>query len=149
MEQIVQFLGSNTFVVALVNLTSIIGFALTIWVLIDVKNIKSYYVFRVRVPQHIEQLQDFASHILDLKNRFEESLDEIDVVLANTDVELESLIKKVNKETQVSLKNLRKQIQEYSATFPRSERQLWEIYIALNKVIGKVSNLQQDQNWEK
>lgn len=151
MENLARLLSENIYFVSVVNFISIIGFILTIWVACSLRTIKSYYVFRIRVPEHIKRLKKLASEISTLKARFDESIEDIDLKMASVEVEIGALERKTrtNKGVRSSLRDLQVLIQDYRSTSPRNKEKLSKTYIELHKVIREIENLQADLMWEK
>lgn len=149
MDAVLDFLANELWFVALVNLISIVGFVITLWVLIDVKNIKSYYVFKGRVPQHTKKLKGHAKNLVGYMNDFEGMLPEIELELVSVEVELESLAKKLDRKSRRSIDELLTGIGAYVKEPDKDVGKLRNIHRDLHRVIEHVEAIQQDLNWEK
>jgi hypothetical protein len=148
MDDIVKFLGTSEWFVALVNITSLIGFLLTIWVLFDVRNIKSYYVFKVRVPQHVKKLKKYAANLSEYMNDFEGMLPQVEMELASIEVELESLRRKLDRKPGRPVDQLLRDVKAYNKAQTKDIKALRRIHIDLHKAVTRIEEIQEDLRWE-
>ena len=148
-DTIAKFLANNEWFVAVVNITSLVGFIITLWVFVEIRRIRSHYVFKGRVPQHTKKLKRSASKIADYMNDFEDMLPQIKLELVSIEVELESLAKKLDRRSRQSINELLKRIRLCVGDRSKSISDLRGIYRDLHRVIARVEELQKDLNWEK
>ncbi len=128
------------------DVLEVVGFVLTIYVLITIKKIKNYYVFKARVPDLLKKMSKHASQLSQYHKDFENSKPEILLEIGQAEVILNSLSKKVGKQVNSSIKEVTKQILYYK-TYQEKSR-AWDIYISLQKVHQEIINLQEDRKWE-
>lgn len=129
------------------NIASIVSLILTFYVFLDVRRIKSYYIFAGRVPVLIETLEQHGARIFDYLDKGKHSLLEIEMELANTEVVLESLKDKLDGEAKKSVELLLQNLKNYD--YKRKDRKaLRMIYLDMSKVIGRIRQIQEDRKWE-
>lgn len=147
-DTIINFLSNDTKINAFVNILSILGFLITIWIFFDVRNIKNYYIFRVRVPQHVKKLGSHLSKVAELMNDYDGMSPQIDIELVQIEVELESLKRKLDRKNAQPIKQLIAEVRMYSKD-NKNLSYLRVIYLNLLKSIKRIEGLQEDLRWEK
>jgi hypothetical protein len=125
---------------------TLIGLGLTIYVLLTIRKIKSYYVFKARVPDLLKAMSKHGSKLAQFHNDFENSKPQILLEVGQAEVTLKSLNAKVDKQIKISINEVAKQISDYK-TYQEKSR-AWNIYISLQKVNQEITNLQEDRKWE-
>jgi hypothetical protein len=148
-DRLTKFLAENILFVAIANVTSVIGLILTFCVSRQVRGIRSYYVFRVRVPEHIDKLRQHSSAISRYLNAFEENLSGIEIELSKAEVTLQYLLKKLDRQSRRSARQLLKTIKSYNAATPKTQAQAREIYVQTIKLVYGLEELQKDLSWEQ
>lgn len=128
------------------DVISVIGFCFTIYVLVTIRKIKNFYVFKARVPDLLKKSTELASHLSQFHSDFENSKQQILYEIGQVEVILKSLNKKVNRQVKSSIKEVNKHIVDYKNY--RDKSRLWDIYVSLQKVNQEVINLQEDRSWE-
>jgi hypothetical protein len=126
---------------------SIVSFAITLYLLYAVRKIKSFYVFKARVPELTEQLKEHASKLADLHRDFKESREQVLLEIGKAGVTLKSLKKKVGRPTKKSISVVIKLIDDYNP-HNQTPSYLWKIYVELQKVIQEIISVQSDRAWE-
>lgn len=144
---LVTFLASEPGFVAVVNLASIVGLAITVWVFADVRNIKRSYVFRARVPQHVQSLKSRRKQLTEYMNDFVGMQPQIDEQMAGMEVELESLVKKLKGPIRARVRQLLEQVRDYSRSDPKNVGHLRTINLELYKTVEAIGELQEDLKW--
>jgi hypothetical protein len=86
------------------DVLSVIGFCFTIYVLLTIRKIQNYYVFKARVPDLLKKISKHTSQLSQLHNEFEHSKPQILLEIGQTEVALKSLDKKVNRTIKNSIK---------------------------------------------
>jgi hypothetical protein len=132
---------------AMADALSIIGFFLTVKVLWDVRHLQNFYLFKARVPELTDRIGVVASRISELLNDYDGSTAEIQVVLAELEVVLNSLQKKTSSRAKAAAKESIKQIRNYAKQ--PDETKLRGIYVELRKLGIEVSEIRQDAEWER
>lgn len=128
------------------DVMSVIGFCFTIYVLLTIRKIKNFYVFKARVPDLLKKVTKQASQLSQFHNNFEDSKPQILLVIGQVEVTLKSLNKKVDRQVKNSIKEVSKHISGYKTN--RDKSRLWDIYVSLQKVNQEIVNLQEDRSWE-
>lgn len=105
-------------------------------------------MFTARVPQLVEKLKDNSSALSNHLNEFESSRQQIALGLADTEIVLQSLKKKVRGHQRKLIASLVKLIRTYDH-YEDGPDDLWGIYIEIHKVITMVENLREDLKWER
>lgn len=148
------------------SLASIASLLLTIAVFIGVRNIRRYYVFTARVPELSERLSSLASKISSqLNSKSEGSTREI---LADIEVTLNSLVRKLDNPLKKQAKDIVKEIRkleedpgilrsllnfvhighETDAEVETRELKLRQIHISIYKLTAECKEAYEDARWE-
>ena len=130
------------------SLASILGFVLTIFILLALRSIRRSYRFTARVPELIAKLINHAGEIAVYQKEFSYSHQEIQLELAKIEVALKSLKKKVGRNTKSSINKLLKNVENYSNN-SNDPKNLREIYVEMHKLISEIQELQSDLKWER
>lgn len=146
LEILAKFLSSEFFTI-LASISSIISLILTFYVFLDVRKIKSYYLFAARVPNLIEKLQQNASNLSDYLDNFEQFSSKIEEELAEAEVIVESLSKRIDGDAKKSTEKLIKHMQEYNSR-EKNRDSVWKIYLDIRRVVGRINEIQEDRKWE-
>src|SRR6266446_172939 len=128
------------------SVASLLSLAITIYLFHAVRRIKSFYVFKARVPELTEQLRTHASRLATLHRDFDGSRDEVLLELGKAEVTLKSLKKKIGRPTKKSVGKAIKLIDNYP--YNKTKNNLWQVYVDLQKVVQEVIEVQSDRSWE-
>jgi len=132
------------------NVASILGFSLTIIILLLIKRIKSFYIFRIRVPEISIRLQTIVSNISSLMNDYESSHYSIDIEVAKCEIALKSLRKKISGSAKKSVKELIEKLYYYQKNQEnKTENNIRNIYVEALKIIEEIKEIQEDYKWER
>ena len=165
MDIVLEYLNNKYFTAA-ATLASIISLVISIIVLIGMRSIKKHYIFVARVPEILEKLEELASNISANLNDFGGITSTLSIYLAETEINLKSLKRKVNGNSRKSISALLKKITKLdsgsqrlkikfisSIFMPTKEdsdlNQLYKIHIDLHKVIAEIKDLDKDHRWER
>jgi len=129
------------------NVSSVLSLLLTVYVLYTVRKIKSYYVFKARVPELVHQIAEQASRLALFHNDYKNSRQQIALELGQVEVTLSSLRKKVDRQTKKRITSAVERIGEWNS-YKEDKNRLWAVYVDLQKVIQEVKNVQEDREWE-
>jgi hypothetical protein len=146
-EIILNFLKGEAFSI-FGTVASMISLVLTVWVLINVGKIKSYYMFAARVPDLNKQLKQHASEISAYLNDFEGFLPQIQLELAQTEIVLRSLKNKLDRQPKKSATQLLKVLRHYDLNSGDKDG-LYSIYVDMRKLESEIEDLQEDLKWER
>jgi hypothetical protein len=137
----------------LANILSVVGFVLTLIVFINVRKIKSHYIFKGRMPELHEKLDRHASAILSLYQRYEDSREQIVIELKSSEVTLKSIRQKAkdNRTIKQSVKRVLKLMSDYNTQilFHQNKDALFGIFVEMRKVVDEIENHRKDIEWEK
>jgi len=132
------------------TIASILGFLLTVFVFILIRRIKSFYIFKIRVPDLSKRLKDISSNIASYLNDYESSVNSIDEEVAKCEVVLKSLKGKLSGSIKKPIKSLIKTIGNYqNSTDYKTKDNIWDIYIKILKISEEIKEVQEDQKWER
>jgi hypothetical protein len=130
------------------TVATIIGLALTLKVLRDVRRLQTHYIFLGRVPELLNTLSTQASTISRLLSGLPESRDEIAHELAQCQANLKSLRTKVPGIQQRSVDELSAQIRRTLEIRPLEREAVWRVYTGLSALGVEIRNVLADRSWE-
>lgn len=144
-KELTPILVSNTFT-AIVNVLSMLGFVITIYVMFGVRQIKGHYTSRIRVPELKSQLINLASQLGALLNDYQNNKNQIEIEMARIEPVLRAIKKrlgwterdKVNEALKILV------VQQNHAT---SEDQIRIIYNLLHGINAELEQWENDKRW--
>ena len=167
LSELISFLKSD-FVSTVGALSSFAGFILSAFVFLTVRKIKKFYIFTARVPQVNEKLVEIASSISDHLNTFDGYTTKTYEILANAEINLKSLSRKIdgplkkevdklvksicsiNKRHHPIFQSIINLIASSSTNNGISEKESLEmIYVSLYKVTNECNARYEDARWER
>jgi hypothetical protein len=125
------------------TITSIISLGVSIWVLIELRDIRNVAKLRVRGPKIIKELGQCASNLSGFLDEFEDALTQIDDELATAKAKLKYLRKSLPSDTKGSVRRLLKSIEKCEITLDNKEG-IRRIYVEMNQVLEEVKDHQKD-----
>ncbi|MCI5137368.1 MAG: hypothetical protein D3922_02885 [Candidatus Electrothrix sp. AR1] len=159
---------NGDFITALGSVSSIAGLVLSVFVLFAIGKIRKFYIFTARVPQDNEKLAEIASSISSHLNSFEGYSTKTYEILANAEITLKSLGRKVDGPLKKQVNKLIKDINLINKKrHPLIRRAfdivmlenlqpdqtekdfLEEIYLSLYKITKECSARYEDARWER
>lgn len=138
-------LTSNTFT-AIVNVLSVLGFAITIYVMIGVKQIKGHYTSRIRVPELKIQLIDLASQLGKLLNDYQSNRNQIECEMARIEPVLKAIKKRLGWTERGKVNEALKKLNEQQKR-TGSEVQVRMIYNLLHGIHAELEQWEIDKRW--
>lgn len=130
------------------SIISIISFIFTVIMFFDIKSIKKYYFFAARVPEVAQKLKIYSSNITQLRDDFENSIEEVSLELTKVDVVLKSLSRKLDGDSVHFVVALRDKIRDYKPKRDGKEP-LIDIYVGIYRILEELDELQKDSKWER
>jgi len=130
------------------SVASILGFLLTILIFLTLRSIRRFYVFTARVPELLKKLINHARKISEYQKEFSNSQQEIELELAEAEVVLNSLKKKVSRQTKSAVNGTLKTVKTYNNS-SNDSKSLWAVYVEMQKLITEIQELQSDLKWER
>jgi hypothetical protein len=130
------------------SIASIIGLIFTILVLIDVRRLKSYYLFTARMPELARKLREHTLNIAEYLSDFEKSIQDISVELARLEVVLNSLSRKLDRTSSETVVQLLKYLKNYDVE-RAGKTGLRKIHVYVNKILDEIEDLQEDLKWKR
>jgi hypothetical protein len=135
----------------LADILSVVGFVIQLIVLILVRKIVRYYVFKGRIPDLLNRLDSHASKVVSLHQRFEDSREQILLELKSSEVTLKSIKQKAGSPIKQSAKRVLKLISTYNSRIPSHQNKdsLFSIYAEMRGLVDEIENHRKDTDWEK
>ena len=121
---------------------------MTLWILSDLRRIKSRYLFSARVPELARKLRTHSSSLSDLLNDPAANSSQIAEELAAAEVTVSSLSGKLTGGVKKSANSLAKTIRTTQKT-GSDVALLRDIYLAMIKLQEELKNLELDLKWER
>lgn len=131
------------------NLSSILGFLLTIYIVYTIRNVKNLYKFKARIPKLLKRLDDIKSEIANAFNDFENSYEDIQILFGKAEVVLKSIKKKLQKTDRNEVKKCIDKIKKIENVGDESYDEAFEVYVQLNKTLEEVEDLNEEYKWER
>lgn len=132
---------------AFADVTSIIAFALTIYVSLSINEIKKKYMLKATVPDVLKNLGAFSSEFSSLLNDFKGNKDGIVNLLSRLDVQFESLEQKKPSKQVIDRTGIaRRKIKSYQ--YDQKENVAREVYASLLAVIQSLDTFIKDSVWK-
>jgi hypothetical protein len=141
-------LFSNEGFTAFSNFLAIISALISIYLLITIRRIKNNYLFKIRVPQLVDELTTHASNLANYMSDFMNSIDQIKLELGRAEVKLGVLKGKVPRNTKRSIERVVWRINSYKAD-DRKEGRLYDTYVEMQKLIEEINNIYEDRKLEE
>jgi hypothetical protein len=141
-------LFSNEVFTAFSNLSAIISALISIYLFFTIRRLKNNYLFKIRVPQLIDELKMNASNLVNYTNDFANSIAEIKLEIGKIEVKLGVLKGKVPRNTKRSIERVVMSINSYKAD-DRKEGRLYDTYVEMQKLIEEINNLYEDRKLEE
>lgn len=139
-------LVSPTFT-AIVNVISIIGFVITIFVMVGVRQIKGHYTSRIRVPELRNQLVAHASKIGDFLNDYSNNRNSISLEMAATEPVLRAIKKRLSWSERGKINEALKKINKLQKEPSQSEKDVRLIYNILHGLSSELEQWENDKKW--
>jgi hypothetical protein len=165
---IINELYKNELITVLGTFASVLSFFMTLYVIITISRIRRFYIFIARVPEINDRLIKFASEISSQLNSFTGINTTIVKLLADVEVDLASMSRKVDGPLkkriklvveEIDLMDGRKTINKKIINFFESnksnnilntpEKSLQNIYFSLYKLTKECAERYEDARWEQ
>jgi len=132
------------------SIASILSFIIALIIFFNVKKIKNFYIFKVRVPDLNKKFENVVSNISNFLNDYENTTNSIDEETAKCEVVLKSLKKKLPRSLKKSIKNVIERLNNYqNRPYQKTEGNLREIYVNALKILEEIKYIQEDIKWER
>lgn len=129
------------------SVSSVVALILTLFIFYHTSKLRNRYLFLIRAPELIKQLEDHGSNIskyLDAPSVYQQ---ELRIELTMCRANLKNLRPKLDRGAKSSLKTLDRNIQRVLQRDPVSSDDAWALYQELIGFILEVQNLLADQAW--
>ena len=126
---------------------SIVGLAISIWVLINTLKLKSEFRLFIGVPRLLSKLIDNASNLKKLSRKFDGSPHLIYAELSRIEANVES-IKEKDSKAEGAAQQVRLAIKDYRYN-PTDRDKSWEVHTQLLGLIERIKNIQEDRLEER
>lgn len=132
------------------SIASILSFIIALIIFYNVKKIKNFYIFKVRVPDLNKKFENVVSNISNFLNDYENATNSIDEETAKCEVVLKSLKKKLPRSLKKSIKNVIERLNNYqNKSDQKTEDNLRDIYLSVLKILEEIKYIQEDIKWER
>lgn len=145
----------KSFITQLAEWLTIFGFLLSsasliisIFVFVNVRNIKNFYRLKVRGPGLIRELNKYSSDLSASLEDFQSNTAEIRVLLGQSESKLKRLAAMSSGETKKRLKQLGKVVSLCKVTAENKE-EVFGIYVEIMKALEEVKDHQKDTSLER
>lgn len=131
------------------KLSSILGVILTIYIAYTIKDVKTLYKFKARIPKQIDDLEQIKSKISIALNEFEHNREEIQLLFGRAEILLESIKKKLNKPDRPIVRNCIIKIKAIKPFDANMYDDTFEVYAYLNKTLEAIKDFKEEYSWER
>ncbi|MCH8960743.1 MAG: hypothetical protein IH820_05310 [Bacteroidetes bacterium] len=129
------------------GLSSVVALILTLFILYQTFKLRNRYLFLIRTPQLVTQLEEHRSNISKYLDALSIYQQEFRIELTECQKNLKNLKPKLDRSTRKSLKALDNNIQQVLQPDPVDPDDAWALYRELAGFIVEVQNLLADQAW--
>jgi len=127
------------------DFASIAGLFLTVAVFVNLRRIKSFYVFRARVPELTQKIGEKASNISKLLGDSENTKPQVELELAEIVVLVRSLRDKSTGDARLHAKRVLKRLEQRAIISANT----WDLYVDIQTLLVTFREIQLDLKWEK
>ena len=132
---------------AIVNVISVIGFFITIFVWLSVRQIKSQYTSRIRVPELKEKLVAHTSKIGEFLNDYTNNKNQILLELSTIEPILNAIKKRLGWTERSKVNETIKMVNKIQKNFTGNEEEIRLIYNHLHGINSELEQWEIDKNW--
>lgn len=137
------------------DVLSLVGFGLTVWVLIVTRSLKRTFALRARTPELRRSLERSAKKLPSLLGAWPQSKNETLALLANARAVLENLSAKLPRSERGTVDRLVRNMHgrragmfTYMTISHYTDDDLWKIFADLQGVIASLEQREKDASWE-
>jgi hypothetical protein len=127
---------------------SFVSLVISVFVLVNVRNIKNFYRMKVRGPELFKELHKYSSDLAGSLEDFRSNTAEIRVLFAQSESKLTRLATMSSGQTKKRLIALRKAVSDCKVT-PANEEEVFGIYVEMKKALEEVKDHQKDTDLER
>lgn len=132
---------------AIVNLLSVIGFAITVWVMFGVRQIKAQYTSRIRIPELKNKLSDGASQLGEYLNDYENNRNAIAIEIEKIEPVLKAIKKRLGWSETGKIKEALKELKLCQKNGAQNVDQVRKIYNTLYGISAELEQWENDKKW--
>jgi len=132
---------------AIVNLLSVIGFAITVWVMFGVRQIKAQYTSRIRIPALKNQLSICASKLGECLNDYASNRDAIAIEIEKIEPVLKAIKKRLGRNETEKIKDALKELKLCQQNGAQDVDQVRKIYKTLYGISAELEQWENDKMW--
>lgn len=133
--------------------SSIIGLAITIYVMQTVKKIKHSFFLRGRLPESIKELERLCTEIYRGAKKWDSDKEEVLISFAKTRGVLQTIMHLSPKEDHKVIKQIIYDVTPLNGFFKSkilrdlSKDEIWDIYAEIQSIISKLKEIKKDESW--
>jgi hypothetical protein len=140
------YLTQNT-TTAVVNVMSILGFFITVYVMIQIRQIKEYYTARIRLPELRNLLQQYASNLGGFLNDYSNNKNMIILEISKTEPVLQAIKKRLGWSERKRVKEAIKIINDHQNGHNFDEERVRLLYNSLHGISVELEQWENDKRW--
>ena len=129
------------------NLASILGFVLTVFVLLSLRRIRKYYSSKVRIPVLMKTLRKATSSLIEYMNDYENSTEDILLKLGTIEVTIRAIRRRISGDSKKLVKRATTMLKGINRK-EMSRESVSAVYAQLSKVVESIKQDIEDRNWE-
>jgi hypothetical protein len=138
---------TSPFVTAIVNVLSVLGFGVTIYVMFGVRQIKNNYTSRIRVPELRMKLGEYISSIGGFLNDYANNKNKISPQLEQTKSVLKAIKKRLGRVEAKKINEVLVLMNNLQINLTNQEVHVREIYDRLHGIIEELEQWENDMKW--
>lgn len=136
---------STTFT-AIVNVLSVIGFVITIFVMLGVRQIKGQYTSRIRVPELKGEVSNLASQLGTLLNDYKNNKNHIELAIARIGPVLKAIKKRLGWTERNKVNEALRLLKKHES-YGCNEDRIRTIYNILHGINAELEQWENDKKW--
>ncbi len=129
------------------NLASILGFVLTVFVLLSLRRIRKHYSSKVRIPVLMKTLRKATSSLIEYMNDYENSTEDILLKLGTIEVTIRAIRRRISGDSKKLVKRATTMLKGINRK-EMSRESVSAVYAQLSKVVESIKQDIEDRNWE-
>lgn len=138
--------------------SSIIGLAVSLWVLYSIRKLRTHYTSKARIPELIKQLEEYSSQLNTLLNDVEKNKQIILTISKRLEFTLNSIQKKSSRNIYTAIRKLNSRINNlrsnrgsiisiFSRVTWNFENEVWDLYTDLQGILQGLKESSKDSEW--
>ena len=144
----IAYLTSSSFT-AVVNFLSILGFAVTIYVGLGIRKIRSHFVAKIRVPELKLRLTTHVSNLAGFFNDYSNNKESIETEIAQIEPVLQAIKKRLGWSERTKIKHAIRILIAQQRNTQSTATEARTIYNILNGIVAELEQWENDKKWSE